>query len=82
MGLACTYVSTGGVRDPKRARKAPSRESEGERVGSSYKGEEPEGRRSDGSEAARALGWSRSLSLSLSCLWFTMKTLYVIQQTT
>uniref|UniRef100_A0A8C4ZCY2 GREB1-like protein n=1 Tax=Gadus morhua TaxID=8049 RepID=A0A8C4ZCY2_GADMO len=62
VGLACTYVSTGGVRDPKRARKAPSRESEGERVGSSYKGEEPEGRRSDGSEATRALGWSRSLA--------------------
>ncbi|CAL8313122.1 unnamed protein product [Gadus morhua 'NCC'] len=63
VGLACTYVSTGGVRDPKRARKAPSRESEGERVGSSYKGEEPEGRRSDGSEAARALG-----SLAENCV--------------
>uniref|UniRef100_A0A8C5C4G4 GREB1-like protein n=1 Tax=Gadus morhua TaxID=8049 RepID=A0A8C5C4G4_GADMO len=68
VGLACTYVSTGGVRDPKRARKAPSRESEGERVGSSYKGEEPEGRRSDGSEATRSSNTGQQVKLECDSL--------------
>ncbi|CAL8280576.1 unnamed protein product [Lota lota] len=63
VGLACTYVSTGGVRDPKRVRTAPARESEGERVGSSYIGEELGRPRSDGSDATRASG-----SLAENCV--------------
>ncbi|CAL8345117.1 unnamed protein product [Merluccius merluccius] len=56
VGLACTYVSTGGVQDPKRAPLAPSRESEGERVGSSNEGEELERPQSNGSDTTRASG--------------------------